>query len=246
MTTLFLFDIDGTLLRAMPPAHRQAVCDAAGEVYGVRLEPGDLGTTAGMTDTAIIVRALRAAGLDDGAAAAGLPAFFAAAGAAYERHVPADLRLYHTPHAGETLAWLADCGAALGLVTGNVERIAWTKLRAAGMAEYFTFGGFGDEAEAREELPPLALTRAQARFGHEFAPERVYIVGDTPADVACGAACGLRTVGVATGSIHSLDQLRACGADYAFADLGGLRTLELRAEDGEWRADARRDGDQEP
>ena len=26
---LFLFDIDGTLLRGMPPAHRLALCDAA-------------------------------------------------------------------------------------------------------------------------------------------------------------------------------------------------------------------------
>jgi phosphoglycolate phosphatase len=240
---LFLFDIDGTLLRGMPPAHRQAICDAAREVYEVRLEPGDLGTTAGMTDTAIIVRALRAAGMDDTDISAGLPAFFAAAGAAYERHVPADLRPFHTPHAEATLVWLADRGAALGLVTGNVERIAWIKLRAAGMAEYFACGGFGDEAEAREELPPLALARAQARFGREFPPERVYVVGDTPADVACGAACGLRTVGIATGSIHSLDQLRASGADYAFADLGGLWTLELWAEDGERRADARSDGD---
>jgi phosphoglycolate phosphatase len=245
MAALFLFDIDGTLLRGMPPAHRQAICDAAREVYEVRLEPGDLGTTAGMTDTAIIVRALRAAGCDGEATSMGLPAFFTAAGTAYERHVPADLRPYHTPHAEATLAWLAERGAALGLVTGNVERIAWTKLRAAGMADYFAIGGFGDEAEAREELPPLALARAQAAFGRDFPPERVYVVGDTPADVACGAACGLRTVGVATGSIHSLDQLRTSGADYAFADLGGLRSLELWAEDGEQHADARRDEGQE-
>jgi phosphoglycolate phosphatase len=246
MAALFLFDIDGTLLRGMPPAHRQAICDAAREVYGVRLGPDDLGTTAGMTDTAIIVRALRLAGLDAEAISIGLPAFFTAAGAAYERHVQADLRPYHTPHAEATLVWLADRGAALGLVTGNVERIAWTKLHAAGMAEYFAIGGFGDEAEERAELPPLALARAQAAFGREFAPERVYVVGDTPSDVACGAACGLRTVGVATGSIHSLDQLRASGADYAFADLGGLRSLELRADDGEPRVEARRDRDQEP
>ncbi len=223
---LFLFDIDGTLLRRMPPAHRQAICDAAEAVYGVRLSADALGQTAGMTDTAIARRVLRAAGVLDTDAEAGLPAFFAAAAAAYERHVPDDLRPYHTPHAVEALTWLRERGAALGLVTGNVERIAWTKLRAAGLDGYFGCGAFGDEAEAREALPPLALGRARAVFGRDFPPARVYIVGDTPADVACGVAAGMRTVGVATGPVHSLDELRACGADHAFADLRGLLALE--------------------
>lgn len=227
---LFLFDIDGTLLRRMPPAHRQAICDAAEAVYGVRLTADALGQTAGMTDTAIARRVLRAAGVADADAEMGLPSFFAVAAAAYERHVPADLRPYHTPHAVEALTWLRERGAALGLVTGNVERIAWTKLRAARLDGYFGCGAFGDEAEAREALPPLALGRARAVFGRDFALEWVYVVGDTPADVACGVAAGMRTVGVATGPVHALDDLRASGADYAFADLRGL----LGLEDG-WR-----------
>jgi len=224
---LFLFDIDGTLLRRMPPAHRQAICDAALAVYGVRVAPGAMGGTAGMTDTAIARRVLLGAGVPLDEFADGLPAFYAAAADAYERHVPADLRPYHTPHAAEALEWLAGRGAALALVTGNVERIAWTKLRAAGLADRFRCGGFGDEAEAREELPPLAVARAREAFGRDFAPAETYVIGDTPADVACGAASGLRTVGVATGPEHSLDHLRACSPDYLFEDLRGLLDLEL-------------------
>ena len=222
---LFLFDIDGTLLRRMPPVHRQAICDAALAVYSMRLSPEELGQTAGMTDTAIIRRALLAAGLASADIDAGLPAFFSAAADAYARSVPDDLSAYHTPHAREILEWLAARGAALALVTGNVQRIAWAKLRAAGLADFFACGGFGDEAEAREKLPPLALERSRAAFARDFALRDTYVVGDTPADVACGAACDLRTIGVATGAIHSLAQLRACGADYAFEDLSGLRTL---------------------
>jgi hypothetical protein len=48
---LFLFDIDGTLLRGMPPLHRMALCDAAERIYNVSLSPDDLGQTAGMTDS---------------------------------------------------------------------------------------------------------------------------------------------------------------------------------------------------
>jgi phosphoglycolate phosphatase-like HAD superfamily hydrolase len=223
---LFLFDIDGTLLRGMPPVHRQAICAAAWSVYRVRLSPEDLGQTAGMTDIAILRRAL-AARMAAHVLRDGLPEFFACAATAYERLVPADLRQYHTPHARPTLDWLADREARLGLVTGNIERIAWLKLRAAGLADYFACGAFGDEAEERAELPALALARARELYRTTFAPDHVYVVGDTPADIACGVACGLRTVAVATGVIHSIDELRACGPDYAFADLSGLRALPV-------------------
>lgn len=225
---LFLFDIDGTLLRRMPPAHRMAICDAAQEIYGVEIGVEGLGQTAGMTDTAIARRALLAAGVAPGEITSRLPAFFAAAADAYERHVPDDLRPYLTPHAVEALDWLAAAGASLGLVTGNVERIAAVKLRAAGLDGYFGCGGFGDEAEAREALPPLAVARARDVFGRDFARTETYVVGDTPADVACGAAHRLRTVAVATGPVHALADLRACGAEFAFEDLRGLLSLELR------------------
>jgi len=224
---LFLFDIDGTLLRRMPPAHRQAICDGLAAVYGVHAGPDDLGQTAGMTDSAIAQRCLRAAGVPSQRIVELLPDFFAAAADAYERHVPADLRPYHTPHAAEALARLQASGAALGLVTGNIARVAWTKLRAAGLADFFRFGAFGNEREDRDELPPLALARAAAALGHAVPPEATFVVGDTPADVQCGAAHGLRTIAVATGPIHSLAELRACGPDYAFEDLRGLLALEL-------------------
>lgn len=219
---LFLFDIDGTLLRRMPPAHRQALCEAAEIVYGLRLSPDDLGQTAGMTDISIIRRAIAGAEVNTATLEAGLPEFFEQASVAYECLAPDDLRPYHTPHAERVLAWLSERDGHLGLVTGNIERIAWAKLRAAGLAEYFRCGAFGDDAEERNELPALAIERARHVFKMSFAAEESYVIGDTPADIACGAACGMRTVAVATGVVHSLDTLRSYGPDYAFEDLGGL------------------------
>jgi phosphoglycolate phosphatase len=224
---LFLFDIDGTLLRRLPPAHRQAICAACEIVCGVRVGHDGLGRTAGMTDTAILRRLLAGQGISADTIAASLPALCATAADAYDQLVGDDLSAYHTPHAVEALEWLAARGAALGLVTGNIQRIAWRKLRAAGLARYFHCGAFGDEAESREALPPLALARAQAVFARAFAPEEVYVVGDTPADIGCGAASGLRTIGVATGPEHSLEHLRACQPDHLIADLRSLVALEL-------------------
>ena len=61
-------------------------------------------------------------------------------------------------------------------------------------------------------------------FGRDFAPDETYIVGDTPADINCGAAHGLRTIAVATGPAHALDDLRGCAPDHLFADLSGVQT----------------------
>lgn len=224
---LFLFDIDGTLLFGMPPAHRQALCDAAERVYGVAVEPRHLGKTAGMTDSVIARRMLLAAGVTSDALEDGLPAFYVAAADAYERHVPDDLRTYHTPHAAESLVWLRDNHVVLGLVTGNIERIAWRKLAAAHLDHFFTVGAFGNEAESRDELPPRAIERAERLHARRFAPHEVYIVGDTPADIACGAASRVCTIAVATGPEHSLADLLACQPDYAFPDLGSLPGLPL-------------------
>jgi phosphoglycolate phosphatase-like HAD superfamily hydrolase len=235
--SLFLFDIDGTLLRGAPPIHREAICAAARAVYGVSLTPEQLGKIAGMTDSAIARRALRGAGVSDDAIADGLPAFFVAAIEAYERTVPDDLSAYHTPHAAQTLDWLAGHGAALGLVTGNIQRIAWSKLGAAGLAECFRvagapgplpwIGAFGDEAEDRDALPPLALARAAQTLRAVPSPENTWIVGDTVADIACGQASGLGVIAVATGHSHTLIELRAHNPTHAIADLTELASLPL-------------------
>jgi phosphoglycolate phosphatase-like HAD superfamily hydrolase len=225
---LFLFDIDGTLLRGMPPLHRLALCDAAWQVFQVQISPSGLGETAGMTDTLIIQRALQVAGVAAAAVETSLPLFFQAASAAYEElTILSDLRPYHTPEAHKTLEWLKKRGVYLGLVTGNIQRIAWAKLSAARLASYFAAGGFGDEAAEREKLPPLAIARLEESYGRRFPADEVAVIGDTPADVRCGAACGLTTIAVATGLKHSREELQAAGADYVIDDLGGLATLQL-------------------
>ena len=229
---LFLFDIDGTLLYGMPPAHRMALCDAAEQIYGVKPLPRHLGKTAGLTDSVIARRMLLDAGVPREKIEPGLQAFYAAAADAYERDVPSDLRPYYTPHVVETLEWLGAQRAALALVTGNIERIAWRKLAAAGLDAYFAFGAFGDEAESRNELPPKAVRRAEQRFERAFSRDNVYVIGDTPADIACGANSQLRTIAVATGPEHSLAELLHCHPDFAVQDLSQLSSLPLFGETG--------------
>jgi len=97
---------------------------------------------------------------------------------------------------------------AQGLLTGNMRRGAQLKLAHHGLWEHFPFGAFADDSEHRNELGPHALRRAREHHGFEFSPANVWIIGDTPHDIACGKIIGARTLGVATGG-YSVEQLRA-------------------------------------
>jgi phosphoglycolate phosphatase-like HAD superfamily hydrolase len=223
--TLLLFDIDGTLLGGMPPAHRQAICEAARQLFDLSLSSDQITMTAGRTDTAIIYRILEQSGLTRDQITSALPQFFAAMSAAFARLCQPDLSRYLLPAVAETLVWLQQRHAALGLVTGNLTSIAWAKMRAAGIHHYFQCGAFGDEAEARDALPALAAERANACFGRVFRPADIYVVGDTPFDIACGAACGFRTIAVASGVAYTYDELRLHAPDFLLRDLGELPGL---------------------
>lgn len=106
---------------------------------------------------------------------------------------------------------------AQGLLTGNLQRGAQIKLGHFALWMPFPFGAFADDAEDRNELGPYALRRAAARHNHHFTPDNVFVIGDTPHDIACGKAIGARTIAVATGRF-SLDQLRSHGPTAALQD----------------------------
>jgi len=107
----------------------------------------------------------------------------------------------------------------LALLTGNYEAGARLKLEYFDLWKYFPCGAFGDDAPHRNVLVPKALTRVEACGGPAFAASDTIVVGDTPLDVGCAAHVGARSLAVATGS-HSVEELRAAGADFVLQDLG--------------------------
>jgi phosphoglycolate phosphatase-like HAD superfamily hydrolase len=218
MKRLILFDIDGTLLSARGAAKR-AFHRAMVEVYGTA---GPIATHsfAGKTDPQIARELLTLHGLSDAATDAGLPALWAA----YLRELEAELA--HPDHATDVLPGVmallealdaAVGDAVVGLLTGNIEAGARLKLRSAGLPE-FRLGAYGSDCERRDGLPPIAVGRARALTGREFRGRDIRIVGDTPADVSCGAALDVHTVAVATGGFDEA-ALAAAGAHTVFPDL---------------------------
>ena len=90
---------------------------------------------------------------------------------------------------------------------------------------------FGSDHHARPELPAIAMRRFHERFGAIIGGERVFVIGDTPADLECGRGVGARAIGVATGR-YSVQELAAHDAHAVFADLSDTAAV-LAAIDGE-------------
>ncbi|WP_327710607.1 haloacid dehalogenase-like hydrolase [Streptomyces sp. NBC_00464] len=132
---------------------------------------------------------------------------------------------HRMPGAARALTALAGSpGIRQTVLTGNTRRSAATKLRAFGLDQHLdlAIGAYGDEAEDRTALLPLARERARRSLGTDCPPARIVVVGDTPRDIAVGRTHGVRAVGVAR---HAADasELMAVGAD---AVLHGLADTE--------------------
>src|SRR6185436_15306118 len=109
-------------------------------------------------------------------------------------------------------------GIAIGLGTGNLRRGAELKLERAGLAQHFTFGGFGCDHEDRPAIVRIGAERGAALLGTTLDACRVVVIGDTPRDVEAARAIGADSLAVATGGIPP-DELSAAGATWALPDL---------------------------
>ena len=134
---------------------------------------------------------------------------------AYARRCPGDLSHTVLPGVRELLGELTARPDAprLALLTGNYEPVARLKLARAGIGDRFAArqGAFGSDGEDRALLPAIARRRAGAG-GHPHPRERTVVIGDTPRDIACAHADGVRCLAVATGR-YSAAQLADAGAD---------------------------------
>jgi phosphoglycolate phosphatase len=211
---LILFDIDGTLVRGGPA--KQAFVRAMEETFGTARD-ADKVLFAGKTDPQIAREILVGTGLDRGAIDGGLPMLWHR----YLRYLEQALQHHPMtvlPGVARLLDDLADLDdVGVGLVTGNIVGGARLKLHSAGLWQHFGVGSYGSDHEERDELPAIALGRAREHWGRAIDADQAVIVGDTPRDVACGRAGGMRTVAVATG-MFSTAELHATGADHVLDD----------------------------
>lgn len=212
MKSMFLFDIDGTLLSTGGAGRRAMEAAAAGLFGGNGIGNLPLG---GRTDHAIVRDILT---LHQVEYASEMHAEFIGD---YLKH----LALILPATAGQVLpgvrrmldrlSAMSDVG--VGLLTGNVPEGAELKLRHYGLADYFSFGGYGGLHQDRCDVARDALAAARQRAGFSDATE-VWVIGDTPGDIRCGRAINARVVAVATGT-HGREELEAAAPDFLLDSL---------------------------
>jgi phosphoglycolate phosphatase len=209
-----LFDVDETLIHSGGSGARSWMA-AFQKIYGI---PADIGshTSAGETDPQVARETFKGV-LGRDPESRELALLYAQ----YLLHLSDDIwtsKEYRVlPGAEQTLVALGEAGVTLGIVSGAMEGAARTKLMPANLNRYFIFGTYGSDSPKRPELTKIGLERASL-LHDGLEPTEVFVVGDTPLDIAAAKAAGAVSVGVATGH-YSVDQLREAGGDHVLGSL---------------------------
>jgi phosphoglycolate phosphatase len=219
MTTVLLWDIDGTLLTT-GRAGIFAWEDAAEEVLGKKIDLAEL-NTSGLTDVEVAVRIVetvlesenresgvekiqrtqlippRTSPYEGGDSKAEIVKRLLRS---YEKHLPGSLPKKQGRVLPGVREILEDArkrtNVLIGLLTGNTRAGAQAKLSYYGLNDYFHFGAFSDDTTDRPSIARKALELARER-APGLTLDRVFVIGDTPHDIHCGQAIGARTIAVA-------------------------------------------------
>ena len=220
---LVLWDVDHTLI-ASGGVGGEISHAAFYKVTGVRqvLDPD----VAGRTERAILTESCRLHGLDPSDYA-----FEDYADALAEGYLMRSGELRERGHALAGAAAALDAlakvdGLRQTVVSGNVRRVAETKLAVFGLDRHIDFGigGYAEDSDVRAELVRAAHRRATAASDGDYGAAEVLIIGDTPADVEAARTAGAAVLGMATGKSSAADLLKA-GAHVAMDDLTDTERL---------------------
>ncbi len=215
---LAFFDIDGTLIRrefrnGELSLKSRAFNYATETVFGI--EGFDytkiLGKRIfGLTDRSILKTTLAELGMSAEEYHAREEALFLAIDEYFERHVDdeKDAGYYALPGIREFLDSLKSEGVRLGLVTGNIKKHSDWKMALCGLEEYFTTGGFGEDAEHRTDI-----MRAGFASNSDICLESICHFGDSPPDLIAARECGIKAVAICDkgGGTHFRAELEEIG-----------------------------------
>ncbi len=221
-TRVLLWDLDGTLVRGKRfGTFKDYTVPMLESVFGTSGSLRDM-VVSGMTDLQIVEEALRSAGITRAHISERKDELRRSYIAEMKRAVADGAHVIEAIPGGREVLQAAHEHPRYmsALLTGNIEPAAHLKVEAAGLAQYFTLpGAFGDESFDRRDLPAFAVARINKHLHSAFRSEQFIVIGDTPNDIACARHFGTRVLAVATGRIHSEEELRACEPDALLPDL---------------------------
>jgi phosphoglycolate phosphatase-like HAD superfamily hydrolase len=232
-TRLILWDVDGTLLWT-GPATRAAFDRAIGTVLGRTI--GEHGVSlGGKTDPQIALEILAAQAVGEDEARGHLPHVLQE----LERQLAAVVDAFREqgtvlPGVRELLArWSGRADVVQTVLTGNTEANGRLKVGTFGLADHLDLevGAYGSDSADRRDLVPIAMQKLERLRGIQADRRDTWVIGDTPLDLACARAGGVRCLLVATGRVP-FDELSRAGADAALPDLSDVERVQEIVLDG--------------
>ena len=214
-----LFDIDGTLCRS-EALSIDAFYRCISQVVGKTITHENTKVNLhGQTDLSLTQDILRYHGVGEGDIEPVTRRFLNLHPQYLEESLAKGYRSERCPEADTMLRWLVtekqrrqsgrhalnEPLICIGLLTGNSQRNACLKLRAAGIDPgLFDLGisAFGDKSGNREGLVRDSVEKLEARYEKKIDRKDVILVGDTPLDIACAKNTGCGIVAVATGNYN--------------------------------------------
>jgi phosphoglycolate phosphatase len=212
---LILFDIDGTLVDTGGAGARSWAW-AFERVFDRQVDIAEH-STAGMTDPAI-ARATFTEAMEREPTAEELARLMDSYQAVLPDYVAGSPNYRVLAGVDDLLKRLTSAGLLLGLTTGGLEAAAHAKLGRGRLNHFFLFGGYGSDSEDRTTLTRAAVDRGKHMLDGPLDLGEVFVVGDTPLDIAAAEGIGAVSVGVASGR-YGVDELSAAGADHVLASL---------------------------
>jgi beta-phosphoglucomutase-like phosphatase (HAD superfamily) len=211
---LAFFDIDGTLIRRdFQPGNlslkSRAFNYATETVFGLKGFDYTqiLGKRIfGLTDRSILKTTLLGIGIKESEYQAKEDELFLAIDDYFERHVNSETETgyYPLPKIKEFLEKLKAAGIQMGLVTGNIKKHTDWKLKICGLEEYFTTGGFGEDAEHRTDIMRVGIRR-----NPDIQLDSFCHFGDSPPDLMAARECQIKAVAITDlgGGTHFREEL---------------------------------------
>jgi len=215
VTFAVLFDIDGTLVSSVAAeegmlCYSNAIRDVVGKTPNVA--PGRF---AGMADPQICQILLTELGLTNDKIDYFVPKVLSRMIELYRRM---DKTIALNSGVKELLPLLVRSPRhAVGVLTGNLKRIAKEKLACAEILVYFSEFYCADRYFERARLVADAVNSCVTKY-QLSAGSNVMIVGDTPRDIAATNASEATSIGIAS-SAFSMRQLSEAGAKQVYPSL---------------------------
>ncbi len=217
---LFLFDGNGTL-HSVPKAHVIAYESMMRDIFGIE-RPSLDGFKSHDQIYSLIRESLKAHGIDETTIDQNIEIAIEHMALVMEDFFADNGNTNLLPGVKDFLDAIPEFHV-IGHYTGNAIPIAQKLLIAHGIRTYFNILSCAKSADdTREIIITRAIVEAIRDYGK---PKRVYVIGDTPADIKAGKALDstdlkVKTVAVATGAPQNpIWRLQRHNPDYAFPSL---------------------------